>query len=165
MEQALNNVTSLIGPVKSNTGQTAVGQRIKKYESLLHQIACSFGFSNVECTKLVQEACLLTHHSYTKQEISCPLKVFLAKCIIHKCIFKISSQLFSQIPAARPYSFNCIYTSDLRLQEMPFSLKVVYNLNTKFKFTEIEMAEILNTTQMQVKERLQKAWAFMKAHQ
>jgi hypothetical protein len=167
MDQVFNNIPSVAPitfPLRSSNELTAAGQKIMKYEPLLHQIAISFGFSNDESCELVQQAFRRAHESYAKQENCYPLKVFLTKCLIHKCIFKISSQLFSQSNTACIYSFNSLYTGDLRLQKMPLSLRTVYLLNIKFKYNELEMAEILNTTSVQVKEKLQKALAFIKTH-
>lgn len=165
MEQVFNNIPSVApvtSPLMSSNELTAAGQKIMKHEPLLHQIVTSFGFSKDESYELVQQAFCRAHERYAKQEIYYPMKVFLAKYIIHKCIFKISSQLFSQSTTAKPSYFNSLYTSDLRLQKLPLHLRTVYLLNVKFKFNEIETAEILNTTSALVKEKLHKAFLLMK---
>jgi DNA-directed RNA polymerase specialized sigma24 family protein len=165
MKQAFNNIPSVsLTSLTYINDLTVAEQKTRKYGPLLHKIALSFGFHNRESWELVQQVCLLAYQRDAKQEICFPLKVFLAKDLVHRCIFKISSQLFSQNNTDMAYFSNYRYTGELCLQKMPLSLAVVYLLNSKFNFNEVEIAEILYTTPVQVKERLHKASAFVKNH-
>lgn len=55
-----------------------------------------------------------------------------------------------------------ISPSKFYLQNMPLSYSAVYMLLIMFRFNEIEVAEILNITPYKVKERLKKAFTFIK---
>jgi RNA polymerase sigma-70 factor (ECF subfamily) len=172
MEQLFANIpsVSLAVPLPYNDDQKVAAEKIKKYEPLLHKIANSFGFSNSETSELVQKVCLQIYRTYTNQDIRFPLKVWLVKVLVHKCTFKISSELFSQHHKEPAHiKLMCLNfhsaSGGLRLKEMPLSLRAVYIMTNMFQFNEIEVAEILNITPFKVKERLHKALAFLKNHQ
>jgi hypothetical protein len=142
---------------------------VKRYELLLLKIAESFGFKETESKYMVQQVYSSAIACYTCWEHSLPLKVWLSKSMVRKCIFKISSELFESIGinsrdnnlgSLKTY-FNYTNTNEISLQKMPLDLRAVYLLCHTIQFTDIEVAEILNTTVQNIKQRLHKALLFM----
>lgn len=142
---------------------------VKRYELLLLKIAESFGFKDTESKYMVQQVYSSAIACYTCWEHSLPLKVWLSKSLVHKCIFKISSELFENIGVSSRENnlgslktyFNYTNTNEISLQKMPLDLRVVYLLCNTIQFTDNEVAEILNTKVQNVKHRFHKALLFM----
>lgn len=134
----------------------------KEFEPLLYKIATSFGFSNRESDDLLTQVNVYPK-SFCAAYESFDLRIALSKIMVYKCIFKISSRLFSQNISFRimPHMFG-YYAGfkdyrDSDLRYMPLSFRTVYILKNTIGFNENEIAEILNITSIKVKERFQKA--------
>ncbi|HEY9363494.1 MAG TPA: sigma factor [Chitinophagaceae bacterium] len=141
--------------------------KVKKYRQLLYEIARSFGFDEKESQELVQQSCLYASRHIEEEANHFSFRIWLSKILVYKCIFKISSELFSQAGTDTEENAFCSlgysrYKSSrgFNVQTMPLSLRAVFILNN-IGFNESEMAEILNTTLLKVKERLSKANAFL----
>lgn len=143
----------------------------EEYNTLLHKIAGSFGFSNAETEELVRAtrayAC-----SHKTDQGSLPCRVWLAKVLVHQCVFRISSELFRQAGSAAEKKYAGLWNDDYLdstigvpyLQKMPLSFRVVYILSRLIGFTATEIAAIVNAPLFTVKERYYKAQAFLLAH-
>src|SRR5690242_2190678 len=78
----------------SNIGFTITRTETKEeFEPLLYKIAISFGFIDSETMDLVQQVCSCYNTYCADQPNGASLKICLSKLMVHKCIFKISSQL------------------------------------------------------------------------
>ena len=119
------------------------------YEPLLNKIANSFGFYNKEASSLVQKVYADVKSNTVEQE----LRMSLAKEIVYKCIFTISSRLFSQ---------NTPGEITFQLSNMPLGSRAVFILHNHIGFSETEISELLNIPPLRVRERLNKAILFNK---
>jgi DNA-directed RNA polymerase specialized sigma24 family protein len=136
-------------------------------EPLLYKIARSFGLSNSESQDLIQQVYSYALKDYLTNENHHPLRIRLVKMVVHKCIFIISSRLFNQFDSctgknnAESLSYYYAYLSAQRSKsgDMPLSFRVVFILKN-MGFNENEIAAILNTTTIKVKERFGKALAY-----
>jgi hypothetical protein len=132
-----------------------------KYQSLLFQIANHFGFSEKEAFKLIEEVYSYSQRLYNDEKNQLPLRILLSKVMVHKCIFKISCRMFSEnifTGITGSSSFYCNRNAFEACEKgMPLSYLTVYILSSILGFSEREIAGILNTTTLQVRERLTKA--------
>jgi hypothetical protein len=133
---------------------TISGNKTQDYQPLLYNIAAGFGFMDSETMDLVQQVCSSINAYCADLQDDTSLKIRLSKQMVHKCIFKISSQLFSQ-------NMN---TEKIAVKDMPLSCRSVFILHDIIGFDECEIAEMLNTDLLQVKKRLNKALLFINNH-
>jgi hypothetical protein len=122
-------------------------RKIRPYDSLLYKIAAEFGFDSSDRQELVEEVHSFASRHPEGQEELLPKKIWLAKLIVHKCVFKISSQMFQQ--------------PETCTKQMPLSFRTAYLLNNLVGFNEEEIAVILNTTPINIKQRLHRAILFV----
>jgi DNA-directed RNA polymerase specialized sigma24 family protein len=140
---------------------------IRKHESLLTKIISGFGFNKIESREILGEVCLEAKKKYVVYSGTLPFKVWLSKILIRKCIFKISSDFFSGVKNAQlhPQAFASYLTGKSIFgtshEPTPISFWIVYVLHNYIGFTEKEIAEILNTNTLSVRERLNKALQFI----
>lgn len=143
--------------------------RTDKHSALLYRIADSFGFGH-EAGELVRTTYTYACSHRTEQG-SLPCRVWLARILVHQCVFCISSALFRQAggPAEKksPGLLDDYYryttTGRQHLHDMPLSFRVVYILSQVIGFTASEIAAIVNAPLFTVKERYYKAQAFLLA--
>src|SRR5215203_2685533 len=144
----VNAVSSSPGTVPAHKKETPPSPPGDGYALLLQQIGERFGFSERQAGDLVQQTYAHSHNRDTVHRFS--RRVGLAKILVHKCIFTISTELFLQPgPASqkdRPASLDYSCRHAAALQRMPLSFRAVYILNHVTGFTERETAEILNTS-------------------
>jgi len=132
-----------------------------KDQSFLFLIAVNFGFNEKESVKLIEEVYANHQSPLNKGKSQLPLKLCLSKLMVQKCIFKISSRIFSgdRFPGSEGwltgYSNSNIFQT--RQRQMPLSYLTAYILSNAIGFSDADTAFILNITVQQVKERLQKA--------
>lgn len=140
---------------------------IKKYEPLLSKIATSFGFNDDETCNLVQQVYTNANRNNIELKHYSRICICLAKIMVYKCIFIISSKLFSQNTGdysnPRLLAYYSEYKSSSRASNMPLSYWAASILNNKIGFTEAEISELLNISPIKVKERLNKASLFIKS--
>src|SRR5436305_13162387 len=113
-------------PEVCNDDLATTGAEIKEYESILYKIAISFGFSNSETMNIVQQVCSCFDVHYADQQDGACLKIRLSKSMVHQCIFKLSSQLFSQSTDAEK----------LRVTDMPLSIHSAFIFHDIIGFNE-----------------------------
>jgi DNA-directed RNA polymerase specialized sigma24 family protein len=164
MRTVANNVNSLpavyLTVVDSDAG--TIETKIRKHSDLLKQIACGLGFNSVESHRIVEDVFLQAKDHYIDYHGTYQFKVWLAKILVRKCIFNLSTDLFNSVSnmevteqAAGNYStLNDLCTN--KEEQMPLSCWVVYILNKVTGFSEIEIGEILNISSIKVRERLNK---------
>jgi len=149
-------------PVAKNTFGSPE-HKAEKYKGFLQTIAVNLGLNEKESRELVEFVCLIGEKNYVYQQKSFPLKLWLSKTLVHSCIVKISSIMFSKSGGAIG-SFqgldNNLVSSPI--SKIPFSFRAVYVLLHSVRFTEPEVAFILNISAMQVRERFVKAMTIIK---
>jgi DNA-directed RNA polymerase specialized sigma24 family protein len=130
---------------------------IGKYESFLRKLGTCLGLKETEVAEHVQN--IIYHASRQHEDAGhrFTLRIWLSKMMVHKCIFLISRHLFGE-----PDNYEKRKASSH--QDIPLSFWVVFKLNN-FGFSENEIAEILNTTGVQVRSRYLKAVAIMRRHE
>jgi DNA-directed RNA polymerase specialized sigma24 family protein len=143
---------------------TSCGQEAKKYKTLLQAIATDLGLSEKDSMGLAEYVCLIGERKFADQKEIFLLKTWLAKILVHNCIFKISSSMFSQnANAANSFQAANNHLIASPLSKIPISFRTVYILFHSAGFAEPEVAQILNITTMQVRERLAKGMAIIKS--
>ncbi len=133
-----------------------INEQPRNYKALLYSIAVNLGFNEKESWTLIENVCLIGERNYARQKKSVTMKVWLSKMLVHHCIFRISSRLFSQSRNETDH----LNTSPFL--KIPISYRIVYILIHIAGFTEPEAAQILNCTRTQVSERFAKALLALK---
>jgi DNA-directed RNA polymerase specialized sigma24 family protein len=143
-------------------GTCIAEQKIEKHESLLMQIVTGLGFNKVESNQIIDEVRLQAQKQFRDYSGLFPFKLWLTKTLVRKCIFKISQDLFNGVSNAQVFGGFSTAKNIFggRQEQIPLSFFIVYLLHD-IGFTEREIAEILNTSTMNVKERLNKALQFI----
>ncbi len=143
---------------------TSSSSLLNEYEPLLFKIGAAFGFNGEQTNDLIRLVSSLVSHQRRLENVS-SFRIWLCKTMVHKCIFRISAEIFNDHhcnTAATEYSF-VTYTSGYemlharKLKTMPLSFRAVYILNKKIEFNDTEIAEILNLTPQEVRVRLTRA--------
>jgi len=127
--------------------------RIGKYKLLLKKIGISLGFTETESDWLAQQVIDDATKGNCQRNDHFSPRVWLSKMMVRKCLFTISNLLFS----STSIDSNKFFAG----KTVPLSLWTVLILYNTVGFNENEIAEILNTTVMQVKHRLNRASAFI----
>lgn len=127
---------------------------IGKYKCLLKKIGIGLGFSETESGWLAQQVIDDAIKGNCQRNDHLSPRVWLSKIMVRKCLFTISTLLFSSKNIESKNKF-------LTDKTIPLSFWTVMILYNTVGFNENEIAEILNTTVMQVKHRLNKALAFI----
>jgi hypothetical protein len=145
-----NRLTSSVlvnynAPASSESG-------IGKYKCLLKKIGISLGFTETESGWLAQQVIHDAIKGNCQRNDHLSSRVWLSKIMVRKCLFTISNLLFSSKNIDSKNKF-------LAGKTIPLSFWTVLILYNTVGFNEIEIAEILNTTVMQVKRRLNRALA------
>ncbi|HEU4634519.1 MAG TPA: hypothetical protein VFS22_11065 [Flavisolibacter sp.] len=142
------------------------------YEPLLRKIASCFGLAIQETERLLKEVYASANFHGAGPDTSASIKMHLSKMMVRKCIFQLSTELFSRSGfyrghATRP-SLTCALgyedTNTFHFHDMPLSFRAVYILKTNAGFAESEIAEVLNASSIQVRERLAKARLFINTY-
>ena len=128
------------------------------YRAFLQAIATRIGLGFEESLKIVNDVCMLAK-GQGNQENYPRLKILLSKILVRKCISTISVRIFSESTSAANYFQDSVgYVDSISPQRIPLSYRIVFILFQE-GFSEEEMGEILNITQIQVRTRLAKAFA------
>ena len=143
----------------------------ERYKDLLYKISGHFGFTGTDVEALLHKTYTYASAHPDKQD-TLTQRVWLAKILVYQCVFLISSELFRQSgcyaeknrSSSLTYYYRYRNASELHVHQMPLSFRAVYILGHCIGFTEPEIAAILNTTLLKVKERHAKALAFLMAH-
>jgi hypothetical protein len=136
---------------------------IRKHQNLLLRILSAFDFDKTESGRILNELSLHAK-TYNEHSETVPFKLWISKVLVRKCVSRISQDLFSGLLNAHSTaSVFESYSNSNRWKYMPLSFWVVHLLHDHVGFTETEIAEILNTSPVIVKERLNKALRFLAA--
>jgi DNA-directed RNA polymerase specialized sigma24 family protein len=144
------------------------GSWFRLHGPLLYKTILRLGFNSIEAEGLVNEVCTSACLPEAQMENKYKLKLRLWKPLVHKCVSRLSAELFSKNssdphapgPATVSVSF-CKEPRKLNFRDMPLCFRIVYILRTEAGFSEEEVAEMLNSTTLQVRKRLNKARLFI----
>ena len=140
---------------------------IEIHKTLLCEIVSGMGFSPVESSKILEEVFVQSEKRFADYSGIIPFKLWLAKMLVRKCIFRISENFFNgqanvQVKSATFLSYSTGKSIfDTGQKQMPLSFWVVHLLHNRIGFTEREIAQILNTTPVNVSERLKNVLSFI----
>lgn len=130
-------------------------EQAKKYEHFLKAVACSLGLSEIEATMLAGEVCALGRR-FSDENNGLNLRLWLSKQLIRNCVFIISSAMFGKKEEIAFYA-DAGCRIPLPIRKLPLSFRTVYLLVHHWGFRVEEVAILLNSTPLQVRERLLKA--------
>jgi hypothetical protein len=146
METILN--TECAQPQTISRIYGSVENEIRSHLSLLNKIGTSFGFYGEELNSLSKEAILYASYHVHESELS--VRIWCAKIMIQKCVFKISSEwLRENFRTGTP-------STHANSKEIPLIYRTVYLLRNIIGFNESEISLLLNIDTIQVKDRLAK---------
>lgn len=134
----------------------------EKYEPLLYKIATNLDFSDNESYDLMYQVKLhVINHSFNSNLYG--FKTWCLKMMVHKCIFRISQNIVNRqrFPEPRPRVLEYPRTSATNIHDLYLSLRVVYVLKQIIRVDDIEIAEILNITPIEVKKKFDRAISFL----
>ena len=143
------------------------GATIQKHENLLSRIISGFGFNEIEARAILTEVFNQASKEFGKYSGALTFKLWLSKLLVRKCIFKISVDYFSGLqnatlpPQGMPRLSGAASIFVSGDERIPISFWSVYLLNHHIGFTVTEIAEILNSNPLNVRERLSKALKFI----
>jgi RNA polymerase sigma-70 factor (ECF subfamily) len=155
---------------------------IRRYNSVLYKIARCYGFNHQDAEDLMQETHVAAYTNLKNFQFRSSYKTWISKILIHKCVYKLSYGYFKN---EQPGS-NMIYENvkpvfnqtkmatdkivlnkelskvlEKSLQEIPLTYRTVFILREVEGFSTAETAELMNSTPVHVKVRLNRAKALL----
>jgi DNA-directed RNA polymerase specialized sigma24 family protein len=131
---------------------------LARYEQLLSAIAAGFGLDMIESRDLMKNVFADAITRYTSVQESGSPRIWLSKLMVHKCVSKLSSDIFA-LGCLRQYA-----GTNQTLEDMPLTLRAVFILKEKVGFNDMEVAEMLNSSPSVARARFGKAVAFLKIY-
>ena len=151
---------------------------IRRYNSVLYKLARCYGFSHQDAEDIMQETHVSAYTNLKNFQHKASYKTWVSKILIHKCVYKLSYGYFkNEHPGtnemndqAKPV-FNqsrmgtekTILNKELSkvleksLEEIPLTYRTVFILREVEGFSTNETAELMNSTPVNVKVRLNRA--------
>ncbi len=151
---------------------------IRRYNSVLYKLARCYGFNHQDAEDIMQETHVSAYTNLKNFQHKASYKTWVSKILIHKCVYKLSYGYFkNEHPGtnemndqAKPV-FNqsrmgtekIILNKELSkvleksLQEIPLTYRTVFILREVEGFSTNETAELMNSTPVNVKVRLNRA--------
>ena len=155
---------------------------IRRYNAVLYKIARCYGFNHQDAEDLMQETHVAAYTNLKNFQFRSSYKTWISKILIHKCVYKLSYGYFKN---EQPGS-NMIYENvkpvfnqtkmatdkivlnkelskilEKSLQEIPITYRTVFILREVEGFSTAETAELMNSTPVNVKVRLNRAKALL----
>ncbi len=152
---------------------------IRRYNPALYKVCRSYGFNHHDAEDLMQEAYLTAYLQLSGFQHRASFKTWITKILIHKCLYKLN---YGHYKREQPDSENLnIHTEPMHqaanktdvenaiirrefsrvlehhLEQLPVMYKTVFILREVEGFSVAETAELLNTTPVNVKVRLNRA--------
>jgi len=151
---------------------------IRRYNSVLYKLARCYGFNHQDAEDIMQETHVSAYTNLKNFQHKASYKTWVSKILIHKCVYKLSYGYFkNEHPGtnemndqAKPV-FNqsrmgtekIILNKELSkvleksLEEIPLTYRTVFILREVEGFSTNETAELMNSTPVNVKVRLNRA--------
>jgi RNA polymerase sigma-70 factor (ECF subfamily) len=151
---------------------------IRRYNPVLYKIARCYGFNHQDAEDLMQETHVAAYMNLKNFQQRASYKTWISKILIHKCVYKLSygyfkneqpdsdgmhenvKPIFNQTKmATEKIVLNKELSKVLEksLQEIPLTYRTVFILREIEGFNTAETAELINTTNVNVKVRLSRA--------
>ena len=151
---------------------------IRRYNSVLYKLARCYGFNHQDAEDIMQETHVSAYTNLKNFQHKASYKTWVSKILIHKCVYKLSYGYFkNEHPGtnemndqAKPV-FNqsrmgtekIILNKELSkvleksLEEIPLTYRTVFILREVEGFSTNETAELMNSSPVNVKVRLNRA--------
>ena len=155
---------------------------IRRYNSGLYKIARCYGFNHQDAEDLMQETHVAAYVNLKSFQHKASYKTWISKILIHKCVYKVSYGYFkNEQPGSNRLSENVkpvfnqvkmatdkiVLNKELSkvleksLQEIPLTYRTVFILREVEGFSTAETAELINSSTVNVKVRLNRAKALL----
>jgi len=151
---------------------------IRRYNSVLYKLARCYGFNHHDAEDIMQETHVSAYTNLKNFQHKASYKTWVSKILIHKCVYKLSYGYFkNEHPGTNEMNdqvkpvFNqsrmgtekIILNKELSkvleksLEEIPLTYRTVFILREVEGFSTNETAELMNSTPVNVKVRLNRA--------
>jgi len=151
---------------------------IRRYNSVLYKLARCYGFNHQDAEDIMQETHVSAYTNLKNFQHKASYKTWVSKILIHKCVYKLSYGYFkNEHPGTNEMNnqvkpvFNqsrmgtekIILNKELSkvleksLEEIPLTYRTVFILREVEGFSTNETAELMNSTPVNVKVRLNRA--------
>lgn len=151
---------------------------IRRYNSVLYKLARCYGFNHQDAEDIMQETHVSAYTNLKNFQHKASYKTWVSKILIHKCVYKLSYGYFkNEHPGTNEMNdqvkpvFNqsrmgtekTILNKELSkvleksLEEIPLTYRTVFILREVEGFSTNETAELMNSTPVNVKVRLNRA--------
>jgi RNA polymerase sigma-70 factor (ECF subfamily) len=155
---------------------------IRRYNSVLYKIARCYGFNHQDAEDLMQETHVAAYTNLKNFQFRSSYKTWISKILMHKCVYKLSYGYFkNEQPGSDMIYENVkpvfnqtkmatdkiVLNKELSkvleksLQEIPLTYRTVFILREVEGFSTAETAELMNSTLVNVKVRLNRAKALL----
>ena len=151
---------------------------IRRYNSVLYKLARCYGFNHQDAEDIMQETHVSAYTNLKNFQYKASYKTWVSKILIHKCVYKLSYGYFkNEHPGTNEMNdqvkpvFNqsrmgtekIILNKELSkvleksLEEIPLTYRTVFILREVEGFSTNETAELMNSSPVNVKVRLNRA--------
>ena len=151
---------------------------IRRYNPVLYKIARCYGFNHHDAEDIMQETHVSAYTNLKNFQHKASYKTWVSKILIHKCVYKLSygyfkneqpgsdiiyenvKPIFNQTTmATEKIVLNKELSKVLEksLEEIPLTYRTVFILREVEGFNTNETAELMNSTPVNVKVRLNRA--------
>ena len=155
---------------------------IRRYNSVLYKLARCYGFNHQDAEDIMQETHVSAYINLKNFQNKASYKTWVSKILIHKCVYKLSYGYFKNehprtnemhehvkpvFNQSRMGTEKIILNKELSkvleksLQEIPLTYRTVFILREVEGFSTNETAELMNSTTVNVKVRLNRAKALL----
>ena len=155
---------------------------IRRYNSVLYKLARCYGFNHQDAEDIMQETHVSAYTNLKNFQHKASYKTWVSKILIHKCVYKLSYGYFKNEHLAtnemhehvkpvfnqsRMGTEKIILNKELSkvleksLEEIPLTYRTVFILREVEGFSTNETAELMNSTPVNVKVRLNRAKALL----
>ncbi len=155
---------------------------IRRYNPVLYKLARCYGFNHQDAEDIMQETHVAAYTNLKSFQHKASYKTWVSKILIHKCVYKLSygyfknehpgsdaifenvKPMFNQTKmATEKLVLNKELSKVLEksLQEIPLTYRTVFILREVEGFSTNETAELMNSSPVNVKVRLNRAKALL----
>jgi RNA polymerase sigma-70 factor (ECF subfamily) len=151
---------------------------IRRYNPVLYKLARCYGFNHQDAEDIMQETHVAAYTNLNNFQHKASYKTWVSKILIHKCVYKLSYGYFKNEQPGSDVIFEnvkpmfnqtkmatekLVLNKELSkvleksLQEIPLTYRTVFILREVEGFSTNETAELMNSTPVNVKVRLNRA--------
>ena len=151
---------------------------IRRYNSVLYKLARCYGFNHQDAEDIMQETHVSAYTDLKNFQHRSSYKTWVSKILLHKCVYKLSYGYFKNerpgtnemhehvkpvFNQSRMATEKIILNKELSkvleksLEEIPLTYRTVFILREVEGFSTNETAELMNSTPVNVKVRLNRA--------